>query len=89
MTKSERYAEYSKQFEELRKKYHWERIKPNPNNWPIIKKWNTKYIYNPSGRDLFNLLENAIDTEMRLTIGKSFDDLLNVREVKNYCNTIE
>lgn len=89
MTKAERYAEYRVQFDTLKGKYHWDRIKPNPNNWPIINKWNTKYIYNPSGRDLFTLLEHVMDTEMKIEIGESFDDMVKVKEIIKPCNTTD
>ena len=76
MTKKERYAGYQNQFNVLRDKHHWDRVKPNPNHWPIIDKWNTRYIYNPSRHDLFVLVENALDTELRNDIGESLEDVV-------------
>ena len=35
--------------------------KPNPNHYPIINKWNYKYIYKPHRQEIFETLEKAVD----------------------------
>lgn len=35
--------------------------KPNPNHYPIINKWNYKYIYKPHRQEIFETLEKAAD----------------------------
>ena len=35
--------------------------KPNPNHYPIINKWNYKYIYRPHRQEIFETLEKAAD----------------------------
>lgn len=38
-----------------------DKIKPNPNNYPIIDKWNYKYVYAPNRDNVFKILEEMID----------------------------
>lgn len=38
-----------------------DKIKPNPNNYPIIDKWNYKYVYTPNTVNVFKILEEMID----------------------------
>lgn len=47
--------------------------KPNPNHYPIIDKWNYRYVYAPHRAKIFELLESTIDYMVESTIG----DLLN------------
>ena len=71
MNEKERYADYQSQFDALREKYHWDRVKPNPNGWLIVKKWNQKYIYDPSKKELFDIIENALNKEIELEIERT------------------
>ena len=54
---------YSKELESLFKEIY-PQIKQNPNNWPIIKKWNRK-IYNKYKFDLFNALEEEMELQLK------------------------
>ena len=39
-------------------------LKPNPNNYLIIDKWNYKYVYLPNRFKLFEEIEEEIDKEI-------------------------
>ena len=39
-------------------------LKPNPNNYPIIDKWNYKYVYLPNRFKLFKEIEEEVDKEI-------------------------
>ena len=47
-------------------------LKPNPNNYPIIDKWNYKYIYFPNRFKLFKEIEEEVDKEINLFINEEF-----------------
>lgn len=36
-------------------------LKPNPNHYPIIDKWNYKYVYAPNRDNVFKILEEMIN----------------------------
>ena len=82
MTTEELFANYEHKIKALQTKYHWERIKPNPNHWPIINKWNMKYIYNPSRHDLYDVLSEAIEEGLKYSYQKDiFRHFCNVEDV--------
>ena len=37
------------------------KLKLNPNHYPIINKWNYKYIYKPHSIEIFRMMEEALD----------------------------
>lgn len=57
--------------------------KPNPNHYPIIDKWNRKYIWNPNKNMIFNFLISAIDERMQEVIdnGELFEQLCDVKQI--------
>ncbi len=60
----------SKKLESLFKEIY-PQIKENPNNWPIIKKWN-RIIYNKYKFDLFNALEEEIELQLKKRFSKIY-----------------
>lgn len=50
-------ADYKQQLQDLIGR----KPKPNPNHYPIINKWNYKYIYKPHKEELFEMMEEAIE----------------------------
>lgn len=36
-------------------------LKSNPNHYPVIDKWNYKYVYAPNRDDVFKILEKMIN----------------------------
>lgn len=50
-------ADYKQQLQDLIGR----KPKPNPNHYPIINKWNYKYIYRPHRQEIFETLEKAMD----------------------------
>ena len=59
-------------------------LKPNPNSYPIIDKWNYKYIYLPNRFKLFKEIEEEIDkTIFSLLVKEEFyKRLTTIKEVK-------
>ena len=59
-TQDEILAEYKQKLNEY-KENNMGKLKPNPNNFEIIKKWNYK-IYNENKHGLFRIIEEAVDS---------------------------
>ena len=55
--------------------------KPNPNNFPIVDKWNYKYIYLSNKERIFNLIlkyfENKYKKEYSTKLIDSFVDIID------------
>ena len=51
-------------------------LKPNPNHYPIIDKWNYKYVYAPNRDNVFKILEEIID----MTLSPILEKMANVKE---------
>ncbi len=51
-------------------------LKPNPNHYPIIDKWNYKYVYVPNRDNVFKILEEMID----MTLSPILEKMANVKE---------
>lgn len=51
-------------------------LKPNPNHYPIIDKWNYKYVYAPNRDKVFKKLEEMID----MTLSPILEKLNDVKE---------
>ena len=67
MTKEERLEQYKKdiiQFKETK----MNKLKPNPNNYPIINKWNIRYVIRPNEHELFKMIENAVDDIISISL---------------------
>ena len=67
----------SKKLESLFKEIY-PQIKENPNNWPIIKKWN-RIIYNKYKFDLFNALEKEIELQFFTKKDFIINNLVNIK----------
>ena len=51
--------------------------KPNPNNFPIVDKWNYRYIYKPNKEKMFNLfLKYFEDKYQKEYFTKLFDNFV-------------
>ena len=37
------------------------RLKPNPDHYPIVNKWNYKYVVRPNLYEIFDIIEEAMD----------------------------
>ena len=59
-------------------------LKSNPNNYPIIDKWNYKYIYLPNRFKLFKEIEEEIDKEIfNLFVKEEFyKKFVTIKEIK-------
>lgn len=58
------------------------KLKPNPNNWIIIDKWNYKFIYNKYKFQLFQTITKEIEKEIPKYIDSTIKSLANVKEIK-------
>lgn len=55
--------------------------KPNPNNFPIVDKWNYKYIYKPNKEKMFNLfLKYFEDKYQKVYLTKFFDNFVDIKD---------
>lgn len=59
-----------------------EKVKPNPNHYPIVDKWNQKYIWNPNKYMIFAFLRGIIDEKMKEVINDGeFGKFCDVKQV--------
>lgn len=60
-----------------------EKTKPNPNHYPIVDKWNQKYVWNSNKYMIFNFLRSAIDERMQEVIdnGELFKQFCDVKQI--------
>lgn len=60
-----------------------EKIKPNPNHYPIVDKWNQKYVWNPNKHMIFSFLTGVIDEKMQEVInnGELFEQFCDVKQI--------
>lgn len=55
--------------------------KPNPNNFPIVNKWNYKYVYLPSKEKIFNLILKYFEYNYQKEyFTKLFDNFADVKD---------
>lgn len=59
-------------------------LKSNPNNYPIIDKWNYKYIYLPNRFKLFEEIEEEIDKAIFSSFVKEefYKRFATIKEIK-------
>lgn len=59
-------------------------LKPNPNNYPIIDKWNYKYVYFPNRFKLFEEIEKEIDKAIFNLFAKEefYKRLITIKEIE-------
>ena len=43
---------------------HADELKPNPHGYPIVDKWNYKYIIQPHKRELFKFISETIENNI-------------------------
>lgn len=61
------------------------RLKPNPNHYHIVDKWNYKYVIRPNIHEIFDMIEDAMcevisnDTNIMGEIIKDYMDKSNIR----------
>ena len=57
--------------------------KPNPFGYPIVDKWNYKYVWNPNKHMTFYFLSSAIDERVQEAIsnGELFEQLCDVKQI--------
>lgn len=60
-----------------------EKTEPNPNHYPIVDKWNRKYVWNPNKHMIFSFLTGVIDERMQEVInnGELFEQFCDVKQV--------
>lgn len=58
--------------------------KPNPHHYPIIDHWNYKYVWRPHRHDIFNMVNEALEELVPLSIldGWSYEDYVR-KELKD------
>ena len=60
----------------------WAKTKPNPNHYPIVDKWNQKYVWNPNKYLIFAFLEKVIDEEIRKAIDDGvFEKFCDIKQI--------
>ena len=59
------------------------KTKPNPNHYPIVDKWNQKYVWNPNKYMIFSFLTSVIDERMQEVInnGELFEQFCDVKQI--------
>ena len=58
-----------------------ERIKPNPYHFPIVDKWNYKYVYLPNQNKIFLLLLNYLDNSIPFLIEQNINSFINIKDI--------
>lgn len=56
-------------------------LKPNPNNWIIVNKWNYKYVWNKYRYKLFELIQYEINKELPLYIERTINQFVNIKDL--------
>lgn len=60
-----------------------EKTKPNPNHYPIVDKWNQKYVWKPNKYMIFSFMTSVIDERMQevVTNGELFEQFCDVKQI--------
>ncbi len=61
-------------------------LKPNPNNFIIINKWNYKYVFKPNCKKIYDLIEeyafqSSTSKYIMNNIEKTFENFVNVDDI--------
>ena len=56
-------------------------LKSNPNHWPIVDKWNYKFVYNKYKFQLFQTIEEEIEKEIPKYVDFTIKNLVNIKEL--------
>lgn len=54
---------------------HTDELKPNPHRYPIVDKWNYKYVIRPHKRELFKLISETIENNIEELVLKRLDKI--------------
>lgn len=57
-------------------------LKPNPNNWIIVNKWNSKFVWNKYKFQLFHTIEAELEEEIPKHIDSSIKNFVSIKEIK-------
>ena len=57
-------------------------LKPNPNNWIIVNKWNSKFVWNKYKIQLFHTMEAELGEEISKYIDSSIENFVSIKEIK-------
>lgn len=60
-------------------------LKPNPNNFIIINKWNNKYVFKPNRKKIYNLIEEYISQSPENIINsieRTFENFVDIKDIK-------
>lgn len=59
-------------------------LKPNPNNFRIIDKWNYKYVFKPNRKKIYNLIEEYISSPENMinSIERIFENFVDIKDFK-------
>lgn len=59
-------------------------LKPNPNNFIIVKKWNYKYVFKPNRKKIYNLIEEYIQSPENIinSIERTFENFIDIKDIK-------
>lgn len=60
--------------------------KPNPNNWPIVDKWNQRYVVRPATPLLFNIFDQELHgggftKYVKERYGQAIDGFADINEI--------
>ena len=73
--------EFEKDRARLNEKYFC-RAKPNPNKWPIIDKWNYKYVIAPSQAETFLAIQKEVNRTLFKRITDMVDDFAEIKDIR-------
>lgn len=58
------------------------KLKPNPNNYLIVNKWNYKKVYLPNSQKIFELVSDCIDSQQSVANVSMFENFANVKDIE-------
>lgn len=57
-------------------------LKPNPNNFIIINKWNYKYVFKPNRKKIYDLIEEYVFQSPTLEdITNSIENFVDIKDI--------
>ena len=65
--------------EDIKKIINFDKIKPNPHNYPIVDKWNWR-IYSPHRTMLFRYIETVIDQEIKRLMQENIKNFVTIED---------
>ena len=76
LTKTSEFQALSKLSEEMERKR-----KPNPNNYPIVDKWNYKYVYLPYQSRLYRAVEAVFNVGFPAAYEAEIENFADITEI--------